>query len=223
MSPMNPTTSRRGTQLGGSHLRQVSSGSADSDLSGSGPGSRPVSSTGTAHYDPIPTKLPFERRCNLWVHDDVFSKDEVVLNLDLFPGVVVGDLLTVVALKTDSGVRDFQELAHVAKKDTSGLGTAMKRERSSSNPRSPSSGSGNLNGNGTDVKHDVVAGKRYLFIAKDMSKEQKAKHSGLEISVAKQIADVFSLKHRSNVVLTLVCNPNRTCVQTYRADIVITG
>lgn len=173
-------------------MRQVSNGSGDSDLGDS----RPTSSTGTAQYDPIPPKvpLPFERRCNLWVHDEVYSKDEVVLNLDLFPDVKAGDLLAIVALKTDSGVRDFQDQSNASRKDLTTLLRSTSRERSSSNPRSPV----------LDAKHDVDAGKRYLFIAKDMPKELKAKHAGLEISVAKGIADAFSFKHRSNILLTSV-------------------
>ena len=192
--PPPPSTSRRGT-LRASHLRQVSIGSADSNESTS----RPVSSTGTAQYDPTPLKAPFERRCNLWVHDDVFSKDEVVLNLDLYPEVKAGDLMAIVALKTDSGVRDFQDQVNASKKDLPALATAMTRERSSSNPKSPTLGSD------MDSKHDVDIGKRYLFTAKDMPKELKAKHPGLEVSVAKQIADAFSFRHRSNVLLTTVC------------------
>jgi hypothetical protein len=155
-----------------------------------------ASDTDTAQYDSILSKPPIERRCNLWVHDEAFSKEEVVLNLDLFPDVEAGELMAIVALKTDSGIRDFQEKTQ--KKDVDNLTTAMQRERSNSNPKSP----GQVNG--TDGKHDLGLGKRYLFIAKDISKELKAKHPGLEVSVAKNIADAFCYKHRSNVLLMTV-------------------
>jgi hypothetical protein len=134
----------------------------------------------------------------LWNHDEGFSKEEVVINLDLFPEVKAGELLGIVALKTDSVVRDFQEKAQASKKEVDTLATAMQRERSNSNPRSP----GIVHDN--HPKHDVDLGKRYLFIAKDMSKEMKTKQPKLEVSVAKHIADLFCLKHRSSVLITTV-------------------
>ena len=164
--------------------------------------SRPVtaaSDTGTVQHDPVPTKPPIERRCILWVHDEGFSKDEVVLNLDLFPEVKVRELMAIVALKTDSGVRDFQDKAQPSKKEGDAIATTMQRDPSNSNPRSPTLA------NGPDAMHDVDVGNRYLFIAKDMPKDMKVKQPSLEVSVAKHIADVFCLKHRSNVLLTTVC------------------
>jgi hypothetical protein len=190
MSPAPPSTPRRGAQRF-SHLRQVSTGSNDIMLN-----SRPVTSSDTSsiNHRSLPIKVPIERRCLLWVHDEGFSKEEVVLNMDLFPDVEEGDLMAIITLRTDSGVRDFQDKTQ-AKRDIDILATTMQRERSSSNPRSPGLG---------DAKHDVDMGNRYLFIAKDMSKDMKVKQPSLEVSVAKHIADVFCLKHRSNVLLTTV-------------------
>ncbi|KAF8848591.1 vacuolar membrane-associated protein-like protein IML1 [Acephala macrosclerotiorum] len=192
MPPIIPTTPRHGTQRA-SHLRQVSNGSADIMFN-----SRPVtaSDASTVQPDPTPSKVYVERRCSLWVHENGFSKDEVVLNLDLFPDVKPGELMAIVALKTDTGVRDFQDKVQTARKDVETLATAIQRERSGSNPRSPGPA------NGSEAKHDVDLGNRYLFIARDMPKEMKAKQPTLEVSVAKHIADVFCLKHRSNVLLT---------------------
>lgn len=205
MPPVIPTTPRRGTQRA-SHLREVSNGSADIMFN-----SRPVtaSDASTVQPDSTPSKVHIERRCSLWVHEDGFSKDEVVLNLDLFPDVKPGELMAIVALKTDTGVRDFQDKAQTAKKDVETLATAMQRERSSSNPRSPGPA------NGSEAKHDVDLGNRYLFIAKDMPKEMKAKQPTLEVSLAKHIADVFCLKYRSNVLVTTVClSCSKFCIVT---------
>ncbi|RAL65769.1 hypothetical protein DID88_005434 [Monilinia fructigena] len=97
--------------------RQVSNGSSET---GTAFTSRPVtsnSSTGTVQHDPIPLKLPIERRCNLWTHDEAFSKEEVILNLDLFPDVKAGELMSIIALKTDSGLRDFQDKSTLNKQD----------------------------------------------------------------------------------------------------------
>jgi DEP domain-containing protein 5 len=194
MATVPPLTPRRGNQP--SHLRQFSNGSFDFKTSSRPPTA--ASEAGPVQHDPAPIKLPVERVCILWNHDEGFSKEEVVINLDLFPEVKAGELLGIVALKTDSVVRDFQEKAQASKKEVDTLATAMQRERSNSNPRSP----GIVHDN--HPKHDVDLGKRYLFIAKDMSKEMKTKQPKLEVSVAKHIADLFCLKYRSSVLITTV-------------------
>ncbi|TVY94159.1 Vacuolar membrane-associated protein [Lachnellula willkommii] len=195
MSVVPPITPRRGIKgKGKSHLRNVSNGSSQST----------TSDTGTAQHDPIPVKLPTQRKCTLWVHEEAFSKDDVVLDLDLFPDVKPGELMHVVALKADSGVRDFQEVAQPSRKDGDSLSATMQRQRSNSNSDSPSTASGNY------ARRDSDTGKRYLFIAQEMSKEVKAKQSRFEISVAKHIADLFGLKHRAQVLVsttdTAVCS-----------------
>ncbi|TGO15044.1 hypothetical protein BTUL_0045g00540 [Botrytis tulipae] len=193
MSTLLPLTPRRGIQRV-SHLRQVSNGSSDN---GTASASRPVtscSSTGTVQHDPIPLKLPVERRCNLWTHDEMFSKDEVVLNLDLFPDVKAGELMAIVALKTDSAFRDFQDKSALNRTDVDS-GTASGQFGSYIWSQS------GHDHRGKGSKHDMGFGKRYLFLAKDMPNDLKLKQSALEVSLAKPIADVFNLKHRSNVIL----------------------
>jgi hypothetical protein len=189
-----PTSAPRRGALRASHLRQVSNGSAESPFSNRR--LTAASEAGTSQNDPHPTKPTVERRCIIWVHDEAFSKDEVVLNLDLFPDVKAGELMAIVALKTSSGVRDFQEKAQ---SEADNLAAATSRDRSSSNPRNPTHANG-------EVKHDLDLGKRYLFVAKGMPKDLKSKNPALEISVSKYIADAFCFKHRSNVLLILVCN-----------------
>lgn len=196
MSTLLPLTPRRGTQRV-SHLRQISNGSSEN---GTAFTSRPVtscSSTGTVQHDPTPLKLPVERRCNLWTHDEAFSKEEVILNLDLFPDVKAGELMAIVALKTDSGLRDFQDKSTLNKQDIDSATASGQFGKYIWNQ----SGHGHR---GKSSRFDVGFGKRYLFLAKDMPKEFKLKQSALEVSLAKPIADVFNLKHRSNVLLCTV-------------------
>lgn len=196
MSSLLPLTPRRGAQRV-SHLRQVSNGSSEN---GTAFTSRPVtscSSTGTVQHDPTTLKIPVERRCNLWTHDESFSKDEVILNLDLFPDIKAGELMAIVALKTDSGFRDFPDKSTLNKPDidsatASGQFGSYIWNQSGHEHRGQSFG------------HDVGFGKRYLFLAKDMPKDLKLKQPALEVSLAKPIADVFNLKHRSNVLLCTV-------------------
>lgn len=209
MSTLLPLTPRRGTQRV-SHLRQVSNGSSEN---GTASASRPVtscSSTGTVQHDPIPLKLPVERRCNLWTHDETFSKDEVVLNLDLFPDVKAGELMAIVALKTDSGFRDFQDKSALNRADVDS-GTASGQFGSYIWTQS------GHDHRGKGSKHDMGFGKRYLFLAKDMPNDLKLKQSALEVSLAKPIADVFNLKHRSNVILCTVCSTD-TLLLKYAAN-----
>jgi hypothetical protein len=197
MSSSNPTIPRRGTQRA-SHLRQVSNGSSEYVKS------RPLSvlsETGIVNHDPVPPKSMANRRCNIWVHDESFSRDEVVINLDLFPDVKAGELMAIVALKTDSGVRDFVDKAQIS----NGEPTVLV-EQSHLNPNSP------VPVYGSEGNHDVDHGKKYLFIAKDMPKEIKTRQPNLEISVAKNVADVFNLKHRSNVLVTSVSSPCGICL-----------
>lgn len=208
---LTPSTPRRTTQRA-SHLRQVSNGSSETTIS------RPTtaaSETGTIQHDPIPVKLAIERRCVLWVHDEGFSKDDVVLNLDLFPEVKPGDLMAIMALKAESGVRDFQEKMQTSKRDSDTLATSMQRERSSSYPRSPVTTTGNQSRHGSDAKHDTDLWNRYLFIARDMPKEMKAKQPNLEVSLAKHIADTFCLKSRSSVLLSTVSWPVGLMVRNF--------
>ncbi|KAI9649848.1 vacuolar membrane-associated protein iml1 [Ciborinia camelliae] len=193
MSSLLPLTPRRGTQRV-SHLRQVSNGSSENGIAFT---NRPVtscSSTGTVQHDPKPLKLPVERRCNLWTHDEAFSKEEVILNLDLFPDVKAGELMAIVALKTDSGLRDFQDKSTLNKQDIDSKTASGQFGRHIWNQ----SGHGHRR---QGSRHDVSFGKRYLFLAKDMPKDLKLKQPTLEVSLAKPIADVFNLKHRSNVLL----------------------
>lgn len=109
--------------------------------------------------------------------------------------------MAIVPLKTDSGVRDYQEKPPGSKKDADSFPAFMQRDRSHSNPKSPGQSIG------AAIKHDVDLSKRYLFIAKDLCSETKEKPPDFEVSVAKHIADVFCLKHRSSVLITTVRSP----------------
>jgi hypothetical protein len=57
-----------------------------------------------------------------------------------------------------------------------------------------------------DRGRDAAAdgGKRYICIVKDMPKELKIRYQGVEVYVAKHIADVFGMRKGSQVTLTPV-------------------
>ncbi|KAI9742687.1 MAG: vacuolar membrane-associated protein iml1 [Claussenomyces sp. TS43310] len=138
-----------------------------------------------------------ETRCLLWIHDEQFSKEDVIVNLDLFPpnSVRLGELMAIIPLKTDTGVRDFQDRRPPSTQSFDALRSSFSATLGITN----GSASGTAS---ADAYHDVDLGNRYLFAAKAMSKEMKAKHPSLEISIAKHIADAFGFKPRSNVLVT---------------------
>ncbi|CZT51563.1 probable IML1 Vacuolar membrane protein [Rhynchosporium secalis] len=199
---LGSSTPWRNTQRA-SHLREVSNGSSE-EVSVSRP-ITPGSDTGTVQHDSGPAEISMKRKCVLWVHDEAFSKEDVVINLELFPEVKHGEIMAIMPLKADSEQRDFQDKLS-AKREPDTLATSMRRERSSSTPKSPRTFNGNSNGRGNDGKKDTDKWNQYLFVAKDMSKELKAKHPILEVSIAKHIADAFGLKSRSSVLLSTTKN-----------------
>jgi hypothetical protein len=198
MSSILPSTPRRGTHRA-SQLRHVSS----SGTSGTTPNAEPmISPSSSVKHDPAQSsKQSSERRCTLWIHEEAFCRDEVVLNLDHFPDVKAGDLMAVVALKSDSGVRDFQEKGPKPEVE-GGLSTPLPTDRNGSKPSSPGGASG------CSVKHDLDLAKQCLFVAKDMPKEMKSRQPGTEISVVKHVADTFHLKTRAQVVVVNVGHPS---------------
>jgi hypothetical protein len=109
--------------------------------------------------------------------------------------------MAIVALKIDSGLRDFQDKSTLPKQDIDSATSSGQFGRYIWGQ----SGHGHR---GKSSVHDVGFGKRYLFLAKDMPKELKLKQPALEVSLAKSIADVFNLKHRSNVLLCTVSSTN---------------
>jgi len=131
MSSGSQSTSRHGTHRA-SHLRQVSTSGSETPST-----SRPAtatSDTGTVQHDPVAAKVE-EKKCVLWVHDDTFSRDEVVLNLNLFPHLKDGDAVAICAAKSETSLRDNQDRRQGSTHDSDNLFVDQSRERSSSNPR----------------------------------------------------------------------------------------
>lgn len=128
-----------------------------------------------------------------------------MINLSLFPHIKEGDAIAIASVKVEVNSREHHDRRQGSAHESDTLSVDHARERSSSNPRSPTSPSPKYG------KHDVGHERRYMFIARDMSKDLKIKNQNLEISVAKHVADVFGFKHRSNCVVSLV----RYMIETY--------
>lgn len=162
------------------------------------PGSRPDVLSDDALADSFSAPERVGRLCTLWVHDDTFSRDEVILNTALFPPntVEIGRLAAIVQVKSDVNVRDFQDEAQEASSDDAG-----KRKRR---------GATRKGGNGMEKKascqalgamenfakwggQDVDMSKKYVFRVKDMSNEQRSKQPTLQVSPSNLVYDLSAV------------------------------
>ncbi|CAD6504789.1 BgTH12-00292 [Blumeria graminis f. sp. triticale] len=152
--------------------------------------SRPITISSNAnalHGDQLKADLQFKKKCILWVHEEGFSRDDVVLNVELFRNINPGDLLTILPWKSPFA-------NHIKATLNKYVVTEPVREQAASS--NPSSLKGTEKCNKT---LDFDIGNQFIFVVKDTPKDIK---SDLQISVSKHVADLFNLKHRSNVLVT---------------------
>lgn len=160
------------------HLRQLSRTSLDKLPLESPRSPDTVSSNSTVRADSKDDiQASLRRRCTVTVNES-FARDDILLNLDLFPRSFRPGMLVSI---------DIQK-PEVSKAQS----TVAKRIASQDAGKSASVDSGQPS-------------RRYIFVVKDMPKELKARFPHVEIYVAKHIADVFGMKKGSQVVLAPVC------------------
>lgn len=160
------------------HLRQLSRTSLDK-LSLESPRSPDtVSSSSTVRPDSKDDiQATLRRRCTVTVNES-FARDDILLNLDLFPrNFRPGMLVSIDILKPEVSKAQSAVAKRIASQDA-GKNSAVDSGQPS---------------------------KRYIFVIKDMPKELKARFPHVEIYVAKHIADVFGMKKGSQVALAPVC------------------
>ncbi|PKS07305.1 hypothetical protein jhhlp_005907 [Lomentospora prolificans] len=183
-APPTPSGRRAGNWT--PHLRQFSRASADHG-SADPPRSPDTASTlSTARPESTNgRKRKLERKCTVTVNDS-YSRDEVLLNLDLFghdikPGTLVS--ISVVKTESDKGSN------HQSKQGSSDHGRNNKI--------------GSIQESECDKsKH------RYVFYAKDMSRDLKSRYPHVEVYVAKHIAGNFGMKGGTPVILAPVDDSN---------------
>ncbi|KAF1993214.1 hypothetical protein P154DRAFT_503876 [Amniculicola lignicola CBS 123094] len=152
-----------------------------------------------------------QKICTLWTHDENFSKDDVVFNVDKFPelSVTVGSLIQVIALKQAPSIRDFQISTKTNTKDANPGQTESETDDASHSHHQRRSRRGSvvmtLDENGSVLQNgrDVDIDKSYVFVAKPLSPDLKSKQPNLQISLSEKIAKVFGLRARMQVVVTL--------------------
>ncbi|KAI9857873.1 MAG: vacuolar membrane-associated protein iml1 [Trichoglossum hirsutum] len=188
-----------------SHLRQISNVSTKT-ISSLAPhpstqGDYSAAQDDSSNSEAVQPKH-IERVCTLWVHEDNPPREDVIMNFSLFPkdSVRIGDLAEIVALRPNSEIRDFQDAIPKNSKDAGTnvsegptIGVGGDRKRSPSNAL-----------NLEEAINKPQQSKRYVFIAKDMSSEQRAGRPNLQISLAAHIANAFGFRNKSLVVVSVV-------------------
>ncbi|KAI8957686.1 hypothetical protein F5Y11DRAFT_360618 [Daldinia sp. FL1419] len=126
-----------------------------------------------------------ERICCVTINESVIS-DEVLVNFDLFGGAVQpGALMSIAPIKSDQERMQGPQYGTLRQ-------ASYHRGFSASTP-------------GDDAaKSEIDAGRRYVFVAKDVSKELKARHPNIEVYVSKQIGTAFNMRKGTQVVLAPV-------------------
>lgn len=146
-----------------------------------------ASSHSTARPESVAGKKP-ERRCTVAVNEKdsyKYSLDDVLLNLDIISEIKPGQKVSITVVKPESD------------KGSGAVGGSSKQQQFA--------GDHGANAKGPARDEADPSKRRYVFYAKDMSKELKASHPNMELYVAKQMADNFGMKKGTQVVLAPVC------------------
>lgn len=171
-----------------SHLRQVSAASSDTLYSRSTQNSHNDKSNDQPN-EKNPNSLLngfTSRQCTIWVHDETFSKEEILLNQAAFPDVNTGDIIEILPIRaSDAGLPKKPELSKKALNDS--------HTETGSNLHSS-----------IDSKFKTPLQTRCLFQAKPLPQDIKTRHPKLEISVTGSIANIFGFKNRTQVSISVV-------------------
>lgn len=123
-----------------------------------------------------------ERYCHVVVNEG-YAKDEVLLNLELVgPDIKPGSLVSISPLRSDSSRASSAAYGSLSKQPVSDHGDGLRPAPTS------------------HTDHDC----RFIFVAKDMPKELKARQPDVEVYVVKHIADSFGIRKGTQVLLTPV-------------------
>ncbi|KAI1811380.1 hypothetical protein GGS20DRAFT_563298 [Poronia punctata] len=182
---LSPSAPRRPSHWT-AHLRQFSKSSTDklSIEPSKSPDTASVTSNSTIR-EPSFSKRSAERVCTVTINESLV-RDEVLLNFDLLGGgpVQPGALMSVTPTKLDGDRGDrFQSSLYSSSRSAS-------YQRASPAP--------------LDAKASSDINRRYVFVAKDMPKDLKARMPTVEVYVAKHVGDAFNLRKGTQVVLAPV-------------------
>ena len=174
-----------------SHLRQVSAASLEtlSTIRSLDASQREHGPTPNERTVRLSSSLA-RHQCTLWVHDEMFAREEILLNPSAFgeTGVQVGDVVEILP------ARAAGDAAHSALKPDA----AVKAGRESHGDINLSSQSENTS------KFKTPLQNRCLFVVKPLPQDVKTRHPRLEISVTNSVANIFGFKNRTQVLLSIV-------------------
>jgi hypothetical protein len=132
-----------------------------------------------------------QKVCTLWVHDENFSRDDVLFNSDKFSELPAtpGSLIQILGLKQVTSVRDFQStnpLTSVKDVTQTKTDSSSRESTHASHSRRTRRGSVilTLDENGQPIQggRDVDSEKSYIFVAKPMPADLKSKQPNLQVS-----------------------------------------
>lgn len=148
------------------------------------------------------------KQVTVWVHDDKFSKDEVLVAPDILgeDNLSPDDLVEIVVLKptpdlqgSQDDVQDGSEpsasnLGHSASKASKMSPGRVVQRRHRSVP---------LTGTGQRCAFVIDPRTRYYFMAKPMPPDIRAAHPTLQVSITSNIANTFGYRQRAEAVISL--------------------
>lgn len=173
-----------------SQLRQVTTGTSTvEDVDGS---DQQGGRADAAHQvSQAPRKESREQICSVSVHDASYSKEDIVLIRDLFPGdiVRVGDLMQIATVRPVDRFRLFRD-------GVSSSGTKIPRQK-------PDARTEQETAHRTDDS-DLESNITHLFFVKPMTPEMLLKQPNAQISLSVQVASAFHLVKGKQVVLSTV-------------------
>ncbi|KAJ5506151.1 Winged helix-turn-helix transcription repressor DNA-binding [Penicillium expansum] len=176
-----------------SHLRQVSAASLESSSTHSLEASNRDHDHDQATDDRtvrLSSASWTRHQCALWVHDETFSREEILLNPSAFgeTEVQVGDVVEILPMRGsgDAGYSTLKPEAasKAARESHAELNSAAQADSTS--------------------KFKTPLQSRCLFVVKALPPETKARNPQLEISVTNNIANIFGFKNRTQVLLSIV-------------------
>lgn len=168
-----------------SHLRQVSAASLET-LS--------TASHVSRDHDPTPDERTVRistsanrRQCTLWVHDETFSREEILFNPAALgeSGVQIGDVVEILP------ARASEDTVHAVLKSDA-TPKAARESHVDLNPAQSDSVS----------KFKTPLQSRCLFVVRPLPQEMK--QPKLEVSVTSSVANTFGFKNRTQVFLSIV-------------------
>ena len=145
------------------------------------------------------------RQVTVWMHDDNFSKDEVLVAPDIFgdDSLPPGALLEIAVLKPSAGLRDARNNVEAV---SNGSDSATFRSSSSVNKGCGEQPEPRIVPSKSPMQNETFAldpRTRYCFIAKPMPPDIRASHPMLQVSITSSIANTFGYRQRPQAVISL--------------------